>query len=455
MNKERDIIFNKFLEMYFFNEWEKGEGKLNGTLELIVSPSCNTKCSYCYYKNYGEELYCNEIANTNRITENAELLLKWLKKNNYKVENISIFSGEFLNLPYYKKILECCRNYFLESNISGVISIPTNSTFLFEENKTTEIENIISDFRKDNVYIYLSHSVDGKYLDNDTRKMRNGKEYDDYFYEKLFNFSKRNGTGFHPMVSAEGIKNWKKNYTWYVENLINNFGSLDDIVKRLYLLEVRNPDWKKEDLEDLEDFILFLIEDMFQRYGRDKNAFLNNFILKNGLNIFSPVVASTGRGISCSEQMDFGVRLGDLAIVPCHRTSYEGFNGGYFTVEEKEITGITSENPETYIMYKTFDIHNSPSCQNCVIGNICTQYCMGVNMEVNKDFYTPVETVCRMEFIKTRAMIKGFMNIGVLDLIIDSLNKSSSYVFKKKVSQILYIKNMLKEEATANGFYRD
>ena len=91
--------------------------------------------------------------------------------------------------------------------------------------------------------------------------------------------------------------------------------------------------------------------------------------------IYSPVVSSTGRGISCSEQTDFGVRLGDLAIVPCHRASYEGFNGGHFTVEEKEITGITSENPETYIMYKTFDIHNSPSCQNCVIGNICTQYC--------------------------------------------------------------------------------
>ena len=64
-------------------------------------------------------------------------------------------------------------------------------------------------------------------------------------------------------------------------------------------------------------------------------------------------------------------------------------------------------------------------------------------MEVNKDFYTPVETVCRMEFIKTRAMIKGFMDIGVLDLIIDVLDSSSSYVFKKKVSQILYIKNML------------
>ena len=50
-------------------------------------------------------------------------------------------------------------------------------------------------------------------------------------------------------------------------------------------------------------------------------------------------------------------------------------------------------------------------------------------MEVNKDFYTPVETVCRMEFIKTRAMIKGFMDIGVLDLIIDVLNNSSSYIF--------------------------
>ena len=38
------------------------------------------------------------------------------------------------------------------------------------------------------------------------------------------------------------------------------------------------------------------------------------------------------------------VRMGDLAIVPCHRTSYDQFLLGYFNVENEKIVGVTAKN---------------------------------------------------------------------------------------------------------------
>ena len=38
------------------------------------------------------------------------------------------------------------------------------------------------------------------------------------------------------------------------------------------------------------------------------------------------------------------VRMGDLAIVPCHRTSYDQFLLGHFNVENEKIIGVTAKN---------------------------------------------------------------------------------------------------------------
>jgi len=39
------------------------------------------------------------------------------------------------------------------------------------------------------------------------------------------------------------------------------------------------------------------------------------------------------------------VRLGDLAICPCHRQAYDEYLYGHFVVENNRITGIKANNP--------------------------------------------------------------------------------------------------------------
>lgn len=455
MDKERQKLLKTFLDLYFFKEWKEDivvKRKKTG-ISLVISSVCNTKCSYCYYKNYGNELYPYKIQNPENIVKNTEIFLDWLFLNGYKLNYLEIFSGEFFNLSFYREILDICKKYFKRSNIKGSISVPSNSTFLFSESKTKEVSEIIEEFSKEGVDILISHSVDGKYLDNFTRKTKSGEKYDDKFYENLFRFAKKYDFCFHPMVSAEGISEWKENFVWYINKLIDSHGSFDEAIRYLYLLEVRNPDWKKEDLVKLEDFILFMIEYLFQKVGRDKTKFIRTFLMDTRLNFFTSIFSLTGRGIGCSTQTELEVRMGDLAIIPCHRTSYNGFSGGYFKVENDKIVDIIPENPETYILFKSFQASESIGCGTCLIGDICSHYCMGTNMEVNKDFFIPVETVCRMEFVKVISIVKGLMGIGVLDMALRLIGNNGVSEFNKKVAQILYIKEII-EKGEESEFFR-
>ena len=418
---DRKKLLREFLEIYFLDNWRNGNPESFKALELIVSPHCNTKCSYCYYKNYGEELYHEHLAVDQTIIENSQIIFDYLVEENLTISALEIFSGEFFNLPYYKKILHQCEEYFTTMKIQGFISIPTNSTFLFDDKKTREIEEEMARLKSKNIHIHLSHSVDGKYLDNDTRQLRNGKPYTDEFYDKLFAFAEKHGTGFHPMVSAEGIEHWIQNYDWYIDNIIRTSDSFSHALRKLYLLEVRNPDWKVADLKYLEDFITHVVKDIFMRFGQDKEKFLSDFMFNKGFNMFSSLLFRMDRGIGCSEQTTLAVRLGDLAITPCHRMSYDGYNAGYLVQEEGKIVDIKIENPETFILLKTFDAKQGPGCQSCPISELCSLYCMGVNMEVNKDFFIPVSTVCRMEFVKVYALVKAYLDIGVMDEIISRM----------------------------------
>ena len=49
--------------------------------------------------------------------------------------------------------------------------------------------------------------------------------------------------------------------------------------------------------------------------------------------------------IGCTCATDLTVRLGDLAICPCHRTSYNKYLYGKYVIENEEIIDIEAYNP--------------------------------------------------------------------------------------------------------------
>ena len=444
--EEQKKVFLDFLDMYTFKGWKddfKGEYHKD-SLEIYVTTTCNLGCTYCYLDKYGDKLYSPQLKKKDNLISNLKIFTDYLVEEGMFPSTIEIFSGELFALSYWEELLEIIESYVLRfpEGKRSLVTMPSNSTFLADDYLYTRVVYWLERFESHGVPFHFSHSVDGKYLDKDSRPYKDGKnlKYDDVFYERMFLFSRKYHSGFHPMVSSTGIENWKKNFDWYIENITKYItGSDFESIHRLYLLEVRNADWSFEQLKHFEDFLRYMVKRVFEICGFDRDV-MYKFMQGSGLNILSPLVSSIGRGIGCSEQHCMYVRLGDLAMVPCHRTSYDGYEGGRFKIEGGKVVDIEPINPELYITMKTFDSDSGPVCQDCNINKVCSHYCMGANYEVNKDFFIPVESVCRMEFLKVKTLVEAMDEIGLVNHIITGLRKGGISE-QKKADQIEYILN--------------
>lgn len=155
-----------------------------------------------------------------------------------------------------------------------------------------------------------------------------------------------------------------------------------------------------------------------------------------------------GRGMPCSIQSDFSIRLGDLKIVPCHRTAYDQFNYGYMKVENNKIVDIEPLNVPMLLSVQSMNVSNSPKCETCFIRSLCAGGCLGSQYEITGDPFIPINSVCALEHAKVMATLKGLKKIGVLDIIL-----SNNGLFdKNKYTVIKYFNDKyLNKEETCNA----
>jgi len=419
--QENNILINSFLEHTFFKGWTKGLANFE-KLELQIGTHCNLKCKYCYYANYGDKLYPPEIQKPEIILNNLNLLLDWLIKNNFHPE-IEFFGGEPFSQELGFKCLKLILDKFksIKKNKPNRIVIPTNYTFLLSEERTKKVKNLIRYSKKIGIPILLSASFDGKHCEKN-RPFKAGKETrNDKYYNKCFAFSKKWGFRFHPMVYSGLIENWKKNFLWFQKN----FREFDIPFNEIYLLEVRNVEWSRTQIKEFINFIDFLI-DWTYHVPCKKNAgrFVDFLFKKWGYNILRGPLITIGRGLGCSLQADIYVRLGDLAIVPCHRTSYSPFIFGKFIVKNNKIVGIESKNPELMAGIIAFDSKTAPMCETCLLKYLCSMGCLGSQFETIGDLFSPIPTVCQLEHAKIYAMIKAYKRLNLYSEIYEKLDEN-------------------------------
>ena len=423
--EENDKLLTSFLDRTFFKTWRnQKEGFENfRTLELFLNTKCNLKCSYCYLANFGNELYPMDLQNDSRVLANLEILLNWLIDRQL-APKLELFSGEpfvqNVSLQALDMILDKFEN--AENKPEGII-IPTNYTFIMNDVMTGKIEDLIKRSRDLDMPIHLSASIDGKYCE-DNRPFRSGKNpRDDDYYDKVFAFNKKWGFSFHPMIYSDHIDSWPNNFLWFQEML----KKYDLPWNNIYLLEIRNKEWTKDNILRFEEFIKFLIRWTFLVPCRGNTEMFVRSVFKRGFNILQSPLTTIGRGIGCSIQSTIHLRLGDLAIVPCHRTSYEPFVSGHFTVNNGRITGIRADNPELFIGIISLQGRSQPVCESCLIKYLCSGGCLGSQFEVTGDLFSPIPSVCRLEHAKIKAMIAAYRELGVFDLICDRVSPEKRY----------------------------
>jgi len=395
-------------------------------LEIILNYKCNLDCVYCYVKAHGEELYPPEYyEDEEKLLLNLRMLLDWIYSQGMNPE-LELFSGEALiqrvGLNAIDLILEKWEAY----GIATHLTIPTNYTFLPSKYLTTRVEGFIQRAEKLGGRIFLSASFDGKYMETNRPFTHKVEMRDDDYYDHAFSFVKKHGFGFHPMLYSKGIERWEKNFLWFQEMLEKH--DLDWY--GMYLLEIRNKEWSREEITRFGGFIEFLIEYSWNKCDKDIDRFLSFLFKHRGFNILTAALSTVGRGLGCSLQSVLYVRIGDLAIIPCHRTCYEQYVVGRFETDKGRITEIKSHNLEIYLSEISMNAKYLPYCENCVINDICSHGCLGSQLETTGDMFTPIPTVCALEYEKYSAMIRAYKRIGVFETLMNRVGEKTRRAFR-------------------------
>lgn len=421
--KERDLALTTLFEKQFFRNYTKDTHKFT-KLEIIVTPECNLNCEYCYINNYRDKLYPKNIRDHDTILKNLDILLNWIQENEYYIKDFDIFSGEFFvgNLGF--QVLDKIYNQLLKRKFCDFIVIPTNFYFISSDRLTEKVIFNLERFKKINTEIILSCSIDGKYVDESARISKSDYRTDEY-YDKVFQFCKKYHCGFHPMVSIDFINNYEKCYSWWIDNIVKLCGKDDAKNHKPMFLEVRNDGWDQETLQKYSDFLWFAFKtDLEKLFNNDLEEMVDYLMPEKGSNNNLRIPGKVAR-ITCSIQANPIIRLGDLAIVPCHRTSYDDLIYGNFKVENDKIVGIQERNyPLATTIYSMNPNVSHPKCSGCIIREICLRGCLGSQLEVNKDPFLPIESVCNLMFTKFSTLKEIFNYYDVWSILKDRYPES-------------------------------
>lgn len=435
--QENDLLFNHFLEHHFYDAFRKGER----TLELIISPRCNTGCKYCYINKYRKKAFPACIYDNSDVIGNLKKILNWMAVNKF-ICPIEIFSGELFAQNIGYEVIETILDFY-EKQPREIrpkhICVPTNFTFIHSDDCVYTIQHYIDRSWELEMPIALSASFDGKYMEQNRPYLVDldiplNQPRNDAYYDKVFAFCKRNNFGFHPMVYYENIDKWIRNFDWFQEKFIEYGIPWDN----LYLLTVRNDGWTTEDNKHLYKFIQHIIDFAYNKVDGDLEK-LHDFILKrgHGFNILSTPFTEHDRGIGCGLQTSLGIRVSDLTHSPCHRTMYPNFMIGKFVEDEEKILRYETKNAELGLTVYGFNTRMQPGCIKCPINRLCLGGCIGSQYETNKDLFAPIKSVCQSNWWLAKAIVDGLNRVGVLDIIknevMESKQKQIEFLQKFKV----------------------
>lgn len=424
---ENTDLLKTILSASFFRPWKNRE-KYRTTIErrdlaveLYVTAACNQACEYCYLHKFGDALYPADIRDPEKIIHNLRMILDYLIEQGYDVRRYDIFSGEIMHTPLGIAVLDEIYQGKQRGLTVEEIQIPTNCSFLLDDAATQRLQAAFDRLRSAGVAVKPSASVDGLLIEDDVRPFVGGirqGQRDQAFYDRVFDFVLKNEGGFHPMIAASSIERWKDNIVWWWNQCEAHGINLPNSVMTL---EVRNDDWTLEKIEAYVDFLDFYAGLIFDGFCHGDAAYFARCMIGveqvGPIRGYSPLLLNNDTQIAtCSISHQLTVRLGDLAICPCHRTAYPEYLYGRFVVEDGKITDIEAINPfaaAKILMMNQRVCHHG--CDVCWNKNFCVRQCFGAQLESGQELFMPSSIVCNLLKAKTEALYKIYLQYGVAE----------------------------------------
>lgn len=435
--RENTELFEFFLENSFYKSWRSEVGEPDyfpnyDHLELMVNHKCDLKCKYCYMDKYYKDYFPQGTQSSSKILHNTDILMEWLLANGFTPE-IEIFAGDSIGSPVCRQIIHKFQDAALDGRrASRMIVAPTNFSWGTKKKQREDLELLLEKSEYSGIPIYLSFSVDGKYMEANRPFKSKKSRYTDEYYDRMFKYMTTYPlSGCHPMVYSEGIEHAIENFLWW-QGEFEKYG-ID--WRQIYYLEVRNEEWTVEQTKHYAEFIKFLVRWAYEKAGSTED-FIHFLYKKRGFNILLSPLVSTGRGMPCSIQSCLCLRMGDLTVVPCHRTAYKFMETATARIEDGKLTGFDAKNTELWYAIQALDNKRYPVCERCTINNVCSGGCLGSQYESTGQLFSPIPTVCRLFHAKIAAIVEVATELGIFS---DILRNVSSYKYK----DLIRIKNAL------------
>lgn len=344
--------FHENKESFSSREYLRGAGLFSSKITLMISQSCNLRCTYCYGR--GGEFGLKDGGLMSK--ETAEMAMRFFvakaMPNEMKFSQVTFFGGEpLLNFPLIKHVIEFNKKNF--ANISFVYTITTNLTLM--------TQNIAEYFKKENIAILVS--LDGfKEIHDKNRLFGDGGGSFNSVMEgiKILN---ENGIPFS--VRATLSHEFYEKY----EDIVNYFkelGAQQAYISRLCDYDEENVDVFDTDVDELEEEISVVNgfhDRTHERIINGENPYHVPF-----LTMYERIHEADKSLISC------GIFKGSITVsvngdlYPCHR--FVGMEGYCFgNVEGKPDLGLIDaivENLDTSTL----------KCKKCWARYLCKRGCL-------------------------------------------------------------------------------
>lgn len=471
---ENNILFENILNEHYFKIFKTSPEKIkefckknNDSLdekptqiEFIITSECNLKCEYCYLHKFADQLVPPLYRDHDLILKNLRMFMEYWIEQDFCCD-LDIFTGEIWFTDFGISILETILLYIKKGAKIPKVMIPSNCTFLLYEEYKNKIQDLINNFRENGTNLIFSASVDGKIIENFTRPFKNKENHireELEFYDELGLFCTKNGYGYHPMISAVSIEKWIENLKWW-KTFFKKFYPNKEEYKRqlasLMMLEVRNDDWTEEKLEHLKKFMNYYADCILEEVCDNDiktyiyiNANISN--LGRQLDYSMLNLITTNKDNPCSLGRSLCIRMGDLAIVPCHRCGYDKLVSGYFNIKNEKITNtFTAKNIEVFIQSKLGNMREDIyHCYNCLFNKYCHRGCLGSQVETMQDPFASIESVCNLSKVKIIEALKIFEKYGCFEYMKNYLLNYNKREENFKNNEQAYIKKVFNDLIT-------
>lgn len=406
-------------------------------IEIIVRPECNQKCEYCYITRYGKDLYPlhNRLSNE-QILQRIDMLLNYVfNTRGMFINHWELFAGDLfyddlafdifdIFYKYVDEIYNKYRRIVSNPDNEGLILMPTNFSFIDDDEKAHKVEQYIKKFRERNWELGFSVSTDGPSA-VDTREQR---ELSADHFDKLFKWTKKYPrNGFHPIISASNVKNSIENYKWWKESYQKWYHDLPEKGILPYWLEARNDEWTPEAIKDYLALLDYMLQDRLEMCDNDIDKLAYHLFKGDGLNGTLPSIRTNDlinlkiehhpveRQITqCSLTHLLCINLSNLEVVPCHRLTYPQFTGFKFECSENQIVDLIPKNMSGFLTTVLHGENSRPKCASCIFQLLCHKGCLGAQYESSGELFQPAISVCELSQSYCKFLIEKYHTMGLL-----------------------------------------